>query len=450
MRKNYTKLLATVIVLVLTSCMVVAVSYAWLSVSNNPAVNGIRVTVGGGRTILLAPDMTETAEDGTVIHYPGAFDAKLVFSQHETYNSLGSFGGLLPVSTADGLHWITPVYYSNSDPEVLSGQVNSGQLKPVSLFETDDSLTCANLSEEELSGADGSYIYLDFWVVSPGSEYKLRVTSGDENGGSFLIGLPYPQESPAGVSGYVLSDAGDSAAASARVGFLVNRETVQDGSMLAYQRSVSYSEQYTRLLGVYQEKGESVATYENLFTIYEPNGTLHTAESGAENGSYVVTSPLQYSYGAVEPTDVSSILTVQKANTWTAAEDGNGIMLDRIFQTALTGKEISSAKQAFSVFYEDYLQGQVAPYVTKGEFFTNTSNLYALATAEGENTLSAQAVKDSMEASGATEDVIITILERNTPQRIRMFIWLEGQDADCTADAALSDFALSIELSGSN
>ncbi|MDD6094584.1 MAG: hypothetical protein PUC29_02450, partial [Clostridia bacterium] len=131
-------------------------------------------------------------------------------------------------------------------------------------------------------------------------------------------------------------------------------------------------------------------------------------------------------------------------------EDGNGIMLDRIFQTALTGKEISDAKQAFSVFYENYLQGQVAPYVTKGDFFTQTSNLYALATAEGENTLSAQAVNERMEASGATEDVIITTLERNTPQRIRMFIWLEGQDVDCTADAALSDFALSIELSGSN
>lgn len=449
MRKNYTKLLATAIILVITACMVVAVSYAWLSVSNNPAVNGIRVTVGGGRTILLAPDITETAADGTVLHYPGVFEDKLVFSQHDTYDSLNSLGGLMPVSTADGRYWITPTYYSSSDPEVQSGKANSGQIKPIAAFGTDDSLSCANLTEDDLSGASGSYIYLDFWIVSPGSEYNLRVATGEENGGSFLIGLPYPKVSADSVSGYTLAESGDGAAASARVGFLVNRDTVHNGSMLAYQRSSGFSDQYSHLLGNYQEKGQPCDDSETLFTIYEPNGTLHTAQSGKENGSYVVTSPLQYSYGAVVQADISSILTVQKASTWTETEDGQGIILNSIFQSALAGKDILDPKKAFSAFYGDYLQGQVAPYVTKGDFFTRTAQLYAYALAAGENGLSAYEV-ENLDSSGATEDVIITKLERNTPQRIRMFIWLEGQDSDCTAEASLSGFALNIELAGSN
>ena len=40
-------------------------------------------------------------------------------------------------------------------------------------------------------------------------------------------------------------------------------------------------------------------------------------------------------------------------------------------------------------------------------------------------------------------------LERNVPQRIRMYVWLEGQDVDCVREAALENFAIGIELAGS-
>ena len=39
-------------------------------------------------------------------------------------------------------------------------------------------------------------------------------------------------------------------------------------------------------------------------------------------------------------------------------------------------------------------------------------------------------------------------LERNVPQRIRMFIWLEGQDVDCVDSVRSSNFAVNIELAG--
>ena len=56
--------------------------------------------------------------------------------------------------------------------------------------------------------------------------------------------------------------------------------------------------------------------------------------------------------------------------------------------------------------------------------------------------------KESVATSGATEDVIIIELEQNVPQRIRMFIWLEGQDIDCPASANSAIFAVNIELAG--
>ena len=429
--------------------MVATVSYAWMTVSDSPAVNGIQVAVGGGRTILLAPDVTQTLEDGTVIHYPGAFSDKLVFSQHETYDYLSDLGGLMPVSTADGTYWMSPTYYSRSDAEVQNGYAFAGQIKPFSAFEADNTLANANLSKDEIAEASGSYIYLDFWIVSPGSKYKIRVTTGEENGGSFLIGLPYPDTDSDSACGYTLTEAGGAAGASARIGFLVNQEVVQDDSMLAYQRSSSYTSQYTHLQGVYPEKGQTSTSDSNRFTIYEPNGTLHTSASGVENGSYSITTPLKWEYGTVETADISSILTVQRENTWTSAENSGDILLEQAFQTALTGKETSSKENAFSVFYKEFLQGQVDPYVTKGQFFTYTANLYAHAAANGGNQIPASTV-GGLEVSGATEDVFITELDRNSPQRIRMFIWLEGQDADCVQDAALSSFALNIELAGSN
>lgn len=437
-------------ILALTACMVVTVTYAWLTISKSPSVNGIQVTIGGGQTILLAPDVTQTLADGTVIHYPGAFSDKLNFSQYEVYDYLGALGGLLPVSTADGIHWMAPTYYTDSDEEVKNGYAVAGQLKPVSMFEVDSTLANANLSKDEIAGAKGSYIYLDFWIVSPGSDYKIRVARGENEGGSFLIGLPTPTTSSDTISGYTLMEDGSSVGASARIGFLVNQDTVLDGSMLAYQRSPAFSEQYTHLLGVYPEKNQRSTVRGNRFTIYEPNGTLHTSASGVANGSYSITSPLKWEYGAVKTTNISSILTVQKESIWMPAEDGNGIQLERVFQSALVGKHVFGQDKARSLFYKEYLQGQVSHYVSKGDFFTNTGNLYAFAAMNGSSIVSKDTIDTALQASGATEDVFITELERNVPQRIRMYIWIEGQDVDCVADARLSSFALNIELAGSN
>ena len=242
MKKIYTKLAASVLAVVVSLAMIGGVSYAWLTLSESPAVNGINVTIAGGRTILLAPDVTKTVTTGdgeVTVHYPGKFSDTLNLSKYESYDYLNTLAGLLPVSTADGIYWFIPAYDE------------SNRLKAVSEFEIDGSLQYANLQK----AADGCYAYLDFWIVSPGSEYNIRVdTDTRSHTGSYLIELP---EAKAADGSFVLAETPGLIGASARVGFLVNTETGSNEGMQSYTESPDFDSRYSKLLGQYSEPGGS-------------------------------------------------------------------------------------------------------------------------------------------------------------------------------------------------
>jgi hypothetical protein len=106
-------------------------------------------------------------------------------------------------------------------------------------------------------------------------------------------------------------------------------------------------------------------------------------------------------------------------------------------------QENLTAAEATSEFYNNYLQGQFSAYLQKGDFIKKTMELYRLGYVVDGETLNA------LDSAGATDDVYIIRLERNVPQRIRMFVWLEGQDVDCVNDVNTACFALGLELAGS-
>lgn len=425
MKKIYMKLTASLFGIVIALTMLIGVSYAWMTISGNPAVNGINVTIGGGRTILLAADLTETVinEEGekVVVHYPGAFQNTLNVSQHSTYDYLTSLSGLNPVSTSDGIHWILPAY-----------EEETGKLKDISEFTVDDTLENANTTKTEM----GSYIYLDFWIVSPGSEYDIRVAADTKSReGSYLMELPGVTKGEDGVCR--LSDTQGIVSSIARVGFLVNADTVSTEGMASYMSSKDYNDKYNSLLGVYPEKGEKTAG-DTSFTIYEPNGTSHPLNP-SRTGEYLITSPLSYAQGAgFAEAEIADRLTVQDTSSW--KELNGGTQLEQIFQTAVTARQDLTAEEAENYFYNDYLQGQVGAYIKSGVFYRSAAELYA----------SEQGETSGIQTAGASDDAVITTLKSNTPQRIRMYIWLEGQDPDCknTASVAASRFALSVELAG--
>lgn len=450
--KQHTKLFATALLLLVAVIMVVATSYAWMTISESPLLQGIQVTVGGGGTVLVAPDMT-LVKGNKEYHFPGAFSESLNFADYEQYSYLEEIAGLVPVSTADGETWYIPAYYQSDDDEVLSGQAYAGQLRPVSEFVKDNMLNYANLGSDDGDKIQqGSYIYLDFWVVAPVDGFQLRVSTNEESIGSYVIDLLEPELTASGdTESYTLTGENSQAAACMRVGFLVNEDTIMDESMQLYSQSSNYSGSYTRLQGIYSEAGYSALySAQTRFTIYEPNGdshpTLVTDANGTviEDGQYVLTEPLNKDGS---PVSVSDRLTVQLSNDWIMS--GEETLLSQIFGAFSAGKNTSdvTAQSLKQEFYSQYLQYQIHPYLTTGSFLTRTADLYSAA---GEDGILLEGELGALRQSGATDDVYLTELTGGVPQRIRMFIWLEGQDVDCINSAAAGSFAISIELAGSN
>ena len=316
-----------------------------------------------------------------------------------------------------------------------------GTLKNINKFTEDRYLEYANLTEDDyIEKGNGGYVALDFWIVSPASDYTLRISRGDSVNGSFVLELLDPTKE--GDGSYTLSETAGYAAASARVGFLVNEDIATDATMMQYQKSYMYDSSYTRLKGMYQDKGQNM--WESLttnFTIYEPNADLHP------NGdfSYVETKPIGYVNGQLTYVDIRDRLTVQRTNSWKDSNAEQGSIAE-LFSAAAYGKSFEDSLAAKNYFYKTYLQNQFMAYVDKGEFIKDTGALYD---SLSDGKVDAQTFATT-EGAGATDDIAIVELEKNVPQRIRMFVWLEGEDVDCVNGAAASGFALSIEFAGSN
>ena len=427
-KRAYIKIACTAAALLCAMAMIVMSSYAWLTASTSPVAEGIQVAVGGGSTILLAPDVVNN--EG--VHYPGAFGATL---RLDDLLDADAHSGLTPVSTADGLNWYLPVYYTEDDPEVRAGTAKAGDLKPYDQFLCDETLTYANLAAGDEKAAEGSYLYADFWVVSPGSRYELRVsTSNDASGaGSYVVDLPQVVETEVG---FAMQTPEYPASESLRVGFLVNQNAAAE-SAAAYAADGG-DQRYTTLRGDYQKAEEQVqpAFSYNTFHIYEPNGSSHSTLG--ETG-YIATYPLGRNDTSVTGIPVGGRLSVQMASQW-EENKVNDLFTVSVQQAGDT----ATAADVQARLYKN-LAGR-SDYVNKGQFIQNTDKLYA--NLEEDHTVS-WVTLGNMDKAGANESNSIVTLERNVPQRIRMFIWLEGQDADCVSGASVSGFAMRIELAGS-
>lgn len=463
MKKNHIlKLTALALMVIMSLTVAVTSTYAWLTMSSSPVLEGLRVTVGGDNTIKVAADISAKTEDGTTVHYPAAFTEHLNLSLYSQYEYLGKLAGLSPVSTADGVNWFLPTYYKSSDLEVQNGNAAAGTIRPVQDFERDTALQHANLTELADSRA-GHYVYFDLWVVSPSGDCDLRVATGtdpDDDSGSYVIALPDLSKSADG--SFALNENASSVASSARVGFLVNTTPLSGKSgttalLSAISENSNTGGSYNSLCGVYAEKGSSSQNFHGSesFVIYEPNADCHPGS--ASDGGYIATYPVgadENGKGKEQP--VITNLTVQKQSTWKTDGNGKSLLAGQLeaalfqFKTQLDKEKMNAltAEQAAELFYAKYLQGQYSFLVQKGHFFPKSTALSAQldpTTRTIEST-----VLNTYETAGATEDAVIVRLERNVPQRIRVFIWLEGQDADCTGAAENLRFAVNLQLAGAN
>lgn len=420
-RQYHIKILASALLIVLSLSMLVMVTFAWYVMSTAPEVSGMQIKIGSD-TIRVAPD----CKDESGQHYPGAFQGVL---ETDATAIPENFWGLIPVSTADGKHWFSATYESLEDG---GDQIDDKYLE-------DTTLSSANLTARPESG--GNYLYLDFWVVAP-KDYDLRVstvTQGSGQSGSYVKVFPQVKKDDAG--NYSLDETQRQAESSLRIGFLVNEDMVSGNS---YKNSGNYDSAYKILKGEYQKPGEALPTSQTSFTIYEPNCDWHADTES--NGHYNQTLPLAWKDGKVQPVTLESAgtkLAAQTAATWTKTDDGKQTKLAQALQTALleaqtTNRSVTDAQSAGEYLLNQYLKGQLSGYITSGQFVKSTSDLQDRASLD----------KKEIEKSGAADDAVIVSLKKNVPQRIRMFVWLEGRDIDCTNEAALKTLLLNLELAG--
>lgn len=420
-RQYHIKILASALLIVLSLSMLVMVTFAWYVMSTAPEVSGMQIKIGSD-TIRVAPDCID--ESGQ--HYPGAFQGVL---ETDTTAIPENFWGLIPVSTADGKHWFSATYESLE---------NGGDQKTDEYLE-DTTLSSANLTARPKSG--GNYLYLDFWVVAP-KDYDLRVstaTKGSGQSGSYVKVFPQVKKDDAG--NYSLDETQRQAESSLRIGFLVNEDPVSGES---YKKSTNYDSAYKILKGEYQKPGEALPTSQTRFTIYEPNCDWHADTQFS--GQYKETKPLALvDDGKPQPVKLEiydgTKLAAQTSATWTLADDGKRTKLAQALQTALleaqtTNRSVMNGQSAGEYLLNQYLKGQLSGYITSGQFIEKTG------------TLKDETDINTIKQSGATTDAVIVSLKKNVPQRIRMFVWLEGQDIDCTNEAALKTLLLNLELAG--
>ena len=424
------KLYSALILMVVSVSLMITVSFAWFTLSTAPAVNNIKVVIGGDNTIKIASNIQETV-DGVTVNYPGGFTKVSNFT-------VDSAALLSPVSTADGVNWF-----------VLKDELKTSQKEVNSLddFILDTSYSYANT-------ASGGYIYVDFWVLSSLENCVLRLSSGDVSGaetGSYVVQLPSAIKSFTNKTGYELDDSHKTLSSSIRVGFLVNDDTIEDNSVMhSYMNSSSYDENFKALRGIYDQ------LHDYDFMIYEPNGTSHSNEGqsvvlgdkgleyvSCEDGEYHVTYPIGIdNSGNREFVNVTDRLVVQTESKWKT--DGNSTMIDDLYQGYLLSNE---PNKSLDNFYNKYLKGTYLPYVKSGFMFSNTWNLYF---AGDSMRVKSKEVLSKLDTSNVVKASSIVRLKKNVPQRVRMFVWIEGQDIDCNYYAADQNIALRLELAGSS
>lgn len=420
------KMFSSVILVLLSITLMVSVTFAWMTLSEAPEIAGIKLSIGGDNTILIAPDISFLNDDNKIVSYPGFFSKNVTLKSPE--DAL-----LSPVSTADGLNWFIPEISED-------GQM---QVQNINDFRLDTNLEYANIK-------DGGYAYVDFWVMSPLDNCVLRLCTGDEEVGSYVIELPQAEKNFQNKTGYNLEYDYDTLGASIRVGFLVNQDQISTPEeMAAYSKSTGYRNEVRKLQGVYEFERD----YQ--FLIYEPNGLSHPNEgfsiqlgiNGLEavtcnEGEYCITYPI-----GIDDMNQRSLVTtadhlvVQTKNEWKKDSFGERL-IEQMYQDYLKHNPNGTVEDFYQS--EKYLNNNYLQYITSGNLFKYTWDLYSSG-----SQISSEDEISILEQSNVVVDSNIAILKKDIPQKIRMFVWIEGQDVDCNYKAANQAISIRLELAGS-
>jgi len=419
-------------------------SFAWVTISTSPEVKGMDLALYTDRTLLLAPgDGTGTAPDSD--------EFKQYISLSSAFKGMAS---LRPVSTADGINWFLPAY-----------DTESGDLGQIEDFILDDTLQYANVSVLDAGGdpltgealleaqSRGYYVYTDFWMKTEEDGAKVRLSiphtyadttarhsgTGEEPGlnteeiqkavyGTYVLGEPELDESDV----TKLKARNEEPETALRVGFLIYQDTETLKPVTEGIGANGVPEEDVQLpFMIYEPNADKRAAgtaQELLIPDKEGNTTAirddYVAGSSftqLEEGKYYATQPIAKDEdgGITLQTVSAENMIVQMASAWDTAS---------VIKT-MNGQWGNTVKKPNSNDVETF-----GEFIDMDGYDADVNTPILLSSVA--------------EETGNAGSNIIVELDKETPIRVRLFVWLEGQDVDCWNDIAAGTFRINLELAG--
>lgn len=406
------KLMAAGLSLGLSLVLLASASFAWFTISTNPEISGMQVTLFTDIALLVSQDGREY---GQVIYLSDEFS---------------DYVGLKPVSTVDGVNWFLPAYD------------DFGDLLPVEYFIWDEYYEALNVlgveTDEDgfvVKNSSGNSIALtgQDWMDADAQGYYVSTTfwlkTEEENG--VQVRLSVPDVDNEYMEDWEFTQGTYGSYALANYTFEMNED---ETSTLAVMNQDPQTALRAGFL-IQNEEGTTFTIYEpnadQRSSVYKPTGTVGGEDpdangyiidyefeiAGFEDGMYIPTLPIGFNEDGETPEAQAldpNHLAVQATSEWdegelqTALEEGNG-----------------------------YITGWSNYVGTLGRFVEDTTDL----------TLDSSSEYDELSASAlASENVIVVTLEQDEPVMVTLFIWIEGQDVDCWNDIAASSVVLNLEL----
>jgi len=409
--------------------LLVGTSMAWFSVSKSPEISNFNVGLYTSRTLALSTD----GED-----YSQILNLSSVFS---------NLAPLRPVSTIDGIHWFIPTYDE------------LGNLRGPSEFICDSDLSYANASMLDENGdpltggaklqaeASGYYSYADFWIRTEEDAAYVRLSVPS------LLTTMEDWEKNAGVYGsYVLAN--------------YEQQTVDDGTGTTQTLAVMDQRAETCVRVGFLIFDDEDNTY---FIIYEPNcdGRSSSNKPRESDEFHDTDKDLKYN----NPEDYTYVLgygfdpgKYMDGNYYftrpIVAENGVGHIAtddeleDLMHRTMVQKRSGWSTDAVIQPFYaaHGYLDSNMVS--TFGRFvdpvvLRDSAVTYPGVDYDGSGTAPDTIISSTDGVDGSSvSDLILCELTKDKPVKVRLFIWLEGQDVDCWNDIASGSFIVNLELAG--
>ncbi len=498
------KLVATACFLLVSVVVLVSASMAWFTISTNPEITGMTVTLNTDLALLVSD-----SEDG---FYDDSLYIKDVFDY---------LVGLRPVSTADGVNWFFPTYEVDGTwldalceiedffhwPETeqqVGGDETYGNVVGVETNDDgsvyyDESGNATWLTGKTLSNveAEAGYAYFDVWLMTEEEEVDVRlsVPSRIQNNqadwefdegiyGSYVLANYQIETTTETVDGEESTTATallePAAQTAIRVGFMTfeytdeveatddegNPVTDGDGNLLTEETWAETGEiadfviyepnadQRSSEWDVKPNEGETEEdepTYSDEISEYIKEYAVRADGANYQAGQYIPTQYIAWDADDAAPyltTLDGDSLIIQKQSAWD----------DEALQDAITAQASALSdgdwlQDLFSLssFLDAYNNDDFgySNYVsTLGLFIADYDELVDDAneqTATDETALGVYRMDDTQNESTTGEAIIVT-LYKDQPQRVRIYIWLEGQDVDCWNDISASSFVVNLEL----